>query len=247
MHSSCMSEVFWEVLETFVQLRGHLFETFRSDLTTERAELYSAAIHDKGAPLENCIGFLDCTKIQNSRPGGAAINQRVCYSGHKRFHCLIYQTVTTPDGLMFYLYGPEVGRRHDMTLYRESGLDVSLQQNMVVDGKQYCLYADAACILRVYLQVAFPRASSTPTQRVYGALMSAVREAVEWTYKDLKQMWSSQDFKRQLKIRKCPIALLYKAAGLLWNVKTCLHQGGQVSTYFDCRPPTLERYLSIST
>ena len=134
-----------------------------------------------------------------------------------------------------------------MTLYRESGLDVSLQQNMVVDGKQYCLYADAACILRVYLQVAFPRASSTPTQRVYGALMSAVREAVEWTYKDLKQMWSSQDFKRQLKIRKCPIALLYKAAGLLWNVKTCLHQGGQVSTYFDCRPPTLERYLSIST
>ena len=139
---------------------------------------------------------------------------------------MIYKTITTPDGLMFYLYGPEVGRGHDMTLYRESGLDVSLQQNMVVDGKQYCLYADAAYILRVYLQVAFPRASATPTHRVYGALMSAVREAVEWTYKDLKQMWSSQDFKRQRKIRKCPIALLYKAAELLWNVKKCLHQEG---------------------
>ena len=36
---------------------------------------------------------------------------------------------------MFYLYEPEVGRRHGMKLYRESGLDVSLQQNMVLDGK----------------------------------------------------------------------------------------------------------------
>ena len=200
MHSSWKSWVFWEVLETFVQLRGHFFETFRSDLITERAELYSAAIHEKGAPLEHFFGFLDCTKIQNSRPGGVAIKQRVCYSVHKRFHCLIYQTITTPVGLMFYLYGTEVGRRYDMTLYTESGLDVSLQQVMVGDGKQYCLYADAAYILRVYLQVAFPRASSTPTQRVYGAHMSAVREAVEWTYKDLKQMWSSQD-KRLTRLR----------------------------------------------
>ena len=134
-----------------------------------------------------------------------------------------------------------------MTLYRESFLDVILQQNMVVDGNQYFLHADAAYLLRVYLQVAFPRATGTPTQRVYGAVMSAVRDAVKWTYKDLKQMWSSQDFKGQLKIRKCLIALLYKAAGLLWNLKTCLHQGGQVATYFDCRPPTLERYLSTST
>ena len=83
MQSSCLSDVFWEVLETFIELRGHLFETFRSDLIAERADLYSAAIHQKGSTLDNCTGFLDCTKIQNSRQGGAAINQRVCYSGLK--------------------------------------------------------------------------------------------------------------------------------------------------------------------
>ena len=77
MHSSCMSEVFWEVLETFVQLRGHLFETFRSDLTTERAELYSAAIHDKGAPLENCIGFLTA---QRSRIAGRVVQPSISVS-----------------------------------------------------------------------------------------------------------------------------------------------------------------------
>ena len=103
-------------------------------------------------------------------------------------------------------------------------------------GSSTALYADAAFMLRVYLQVEFPRASATPTQKVYGALMSAVREAVEWTYKDLKQVWSSKDFKRQLEIRKCPISLLYEAGGSLWNVKICLHRGGQVATYFDCQP-----------
>ena len=69
--------------------------------------------------------------------------------------------------------------------------------------------------------------------RVYSALMSAMREAMEWTYKDLKQKWSSQDFKMQLKIRKCSISLLYKSVGPLWNFKTCLHHGGQMSSCFD--------------
>ena len=69
---------------------------------------------------------------------------------------MIYQTITTPDGLMFYSCGPEVGRRYDMTLYREINLGSDLQENMIVDGTQYFLYGDAAYILRAYLQVAFP-------------------------------------------------------------------------------------------
>ena len=55
MHSSCLGEIFWEVLETFVEMRGHLFETFRSDFIAERTELYSASIHPKGAPLDNLL------------------------------------------------------------------------------------------------------------------------------------------------------------------------------------------------
>ena len=70
--------------------------------------------------------------------------QRSTYSGHKRFHCLIYQTVTTPDGLMFYLYGPEVDLRQDMTLFRESGLGNVLKQVLVINGKKYCLNGNAA-------------------------------------------------------------------------------------------------------
>ena len=73
--------------------------------------------------------------------------------------------------------------------------------------------------------------------------MSAVREAVEWTYKDVNQMWTSQDFRRGLKVRKGPIALLYKASALLWNVHVCMYAGGQTKSYFDISPPTLAEYL----
>ena len=109
MYGSAMSEVFWEVIEKLVETRSGLFETFRSNLIAEPAPLYAASIHQKGAPLNNCVGFMDCTKIQNTTPCGSAVNLRVFYSGHKRFHCLIYQTVTKPYGLLFYMYGPEVG------------------------------------------------------------------------------------------------------------------------------------------
>ena len=80
-------------------------------------------IHENCAPLQNCIGFIDCTKIAMVLPGGPASNQRSFYNGHKRYHCLIYQTISTPD--------PEVGRRHDLTLYRQSNLDEELRESLI--------------------------------------------------------------------------------------------------------------------
>ena len=71
--------------------------------------------------------------------------------------------------------------------------------------------------------------------------MSVVREVVVW-YKDLKQIWPSQDFELQLKIQMCPIALLSKAAGLLCNLKTCIHRVGKAAIYFCGR-----RYLRPKT
>jgi len=40
---------------------------------------------------------------------------------------------------MFYLYGPEAGRRHGMTLYRASLLDTALQNGLLVNSYRYCL------------------------------------------------------------------------------------------------------------
>ena len=104
-----------------------------------RAPTYAEAISGKGAALKNCVGFIDCTKIQMNRPGGSGTLQRARYSGHKKFHCLVYQTVTTLDGLVFSMYGPDVGSHHGMTLYREIGIDAQLRDSLPIDGKQYCI------------------------------------------------------------------------------------------------------------
>ena len=46
---------------------------------------YADVIHGKGAPLNNCFGFIDGTVRPISRPGQ---HQRIVYNGHKRVHSL---------------------------------------------------------------------------------------------------------------------------------------------------------------
>lgn len=119
MRSSALSDVFWEVLETYIDTHGHPLTDLREGPLVPRAELYANSIKNPGAPLYICVGFIDCTKIQMIRPGGQGSNQGSCNSGHKRYHCLMYQTITTPDGLIFHMYGPGVGRRYDLAFLRE--------------------------------------------------------------------------------------------------------------------------------
>ena len=74
---------------------------------------YSDAIHAKGAPLENCFGFIDATVRPISRPDQ---QQRIVYNGHKRVHMLKFQSVALPNGLIgnMYMYGP-VGKLYMYT------------------------------------------------------------------------------------------------------------------------------------
>ncbi|RXN13205.1 hypothetical protein ROHU_009828 [Labeo rohita] len=69
-------------------------------------ETYADSIHQMGAPLENCFGFIDGTVRPIARPG---ITQRILYNGHKRIHSLKYQAVAIPNGLIAHLYGPVEG------------------------------------------------------------------------------------------------------------------------------------------
>ena len=67
---------------------------------------YADTISNKGAPLDNCFGFIDGTVHPVCRPGE---RQRVLYNGHKRVHALKFQMVALPSGIMANMYGP-VGR-----------------------------------------------------------------------------------------------------------------------------------------
>ena len=66
-------------------------------------ERYADVIHQRGAALTNCFGFIDGTVRPICRPGE---NQRTVYNGHKRIHSLKFQSVTLPNGLIGNMFGP---------------------------------------------------------------------------------------------------------------------------------------------
>ena len=81
---------------------------------------YANVIHEKGASLENCFGFIDSTVVEICRP--KPIYQRIVYSGHKRVHSMKFQSLALPNGLIGNLSEPYEGRRHDSTMLHESSL-----------------------------------------------------------------------------------------------------------------------------
>lgn len=91
-----MSETFWEQIQLLMNNYRNVLNLC-GELLRSKAELYANAIHEVGAPLDRCLGFMDCAKIKMCRPDGHNSMQRSVYSGHKRFHCLIYQSLNTSD------------------------------------------------------------------------------------------------------------------------------------------------------
>eukprot|EP00171_Calliarthron_tuberculosum_P008950 IDg8950t1 len=191
-----------------------------------------------------CVGLIDGTKIKVARPSDSNSHQRCVYSGHKRFHCLTYQTVTTPDRLIFHIYGPIEGRRPDTYLYRKSGLEEHMKTKLIIEGTQHYIYGDSAYVLRPWLQTAFPRSSATSAQLTHNATMNSASTAVEWSYGEVRASFTTQDFHRKLMIRKLPVALPYIVSVLLRKFKTCIGHGSLPGAFFNCTPPTLERYCT---
>jgi len=70
-------------------------------LNLRSLEEYTYAISRKGAPLNNCFGFVDGTVRPITRPGE---NQRVLYNGHKRVHAIKFQSVARPNSVIVGRY-----------------------------------------------------------------------------------------------------------------------------------------------
>ena len=88
-------------------------------LSRRNLELFAEVIHTKGAPLDNCQGFLDGTTRHVCHPGQ---NQRLLYNGHKHYHSIKFQSAVAPNGLIAHLFGPVEGKRHDSGMLADSSL-----------------------------------------------------------------------------------------------------------------------------
>lgn len=229
----------------FKTVSDHIIENFGHKLSSlDQAwidpERFAQAVADKGVPLKNCWGFIDGTAREMCRPSQ---DQRHVFSGHTRKHCLKFQSVMAPNGLVANLSGPYAGKRHDSGMLAESGLLPLLQQTMnKANGEAYCLYGDPAYPLSHHLQAPFRSANLTAEEQLFNKDMSSVRQCVEWGFEKVVNNFAFVDFRKNLKLFQQPIGKYYILAHLFANFHTCLY-GSQTTTYFNLEPPSLEEYL----
>ena len=209
-------------------------------LSREFLQQFADKIHEKGAALTNCWGFVDGTVRGISRPEK---NQRVLYNGHEKIHSIKFQSVAAPNGLIANLYGPVEGKRHDSSMLVMSGLlDQLGQYSFSPNGDILCIYGDPAYPLRRQLQAPFRNAVLTQDQTDWNKCMSKVRVSVEWLFGDIINYFKFLDFKKNLRNGLSAVGKMYISCALIQNAHTCLY-GSTTSQYFRMDPPTIHEYF----
>ena len=70
--------------------------------------MFADVMYIKGAAVNNIVGDLSMVHVPSRLSLLSALAQpEVMYNGHKRVHAFKYQFLTTPNGLMAHLFGPD--------------------------------------------------------------------------------------------------------------------------------------------
>eukprot|EP00092_Neocalanus_flemingeri_P082526 GFUD01103359.1.p1 GENE.GFUD01103359.1~~GFUD01103359.1.p1 ORF type:complete len:413 (-),score=56.89 GFUD01103359.1:81-1319(-) len=213
----------------------HEWFTDRSKL-----ELWSAAMLEKGCPLQNTIGWGDGTHIPVCKP---IQGQRPWYCGHHKTHCFKALVLTSVSGLMLG-FGPFDGSTHDSLAADIVGLDDLLMEHLSFDdGTHFNLFLDAG--YRVGHSMITPyrrRRDMTPDELEWNRRMCRDRVAVEWSIGKIKTLFKMLTYKKNLKALLSPVATYFFLAMHLTNLHTILY-GCEVAQYFNVDVEPLESYL----
>ena len=205
---------------------------------------FAAAIHRGGrkgrAPLTNCIGYLDGSNQYVSHPH---LNQGLLYNGHKRKHCVKWQGLMLPNGIMPMPFGPVHGSHHDSYIMDQSRVVPVMRRCCRRMGARYQLYGDPAYPQSQWVGGPFRHERLDAEEALFNARMSSTRISNEWGFGKIKLLWSYLDFENGQKVYLNDVQKYWPVAQILTNCHTCLY-GSQTSMYFRVLPPKLEDYLS---
>lgn len=95
------------------------------------------------------------------------------------------------------------------------------------------------------MQTPFLNRFATAKQLAFNTEMSSLLMLVGQTYYDIKQIWTSQKFARQLKVRLAAIINFHKSSTILLNFRTYLYQTAHSVLLFAIFPCSLDAFLQI--
>ena len=198
------------------------------------------AIPDHGERM--CL-FIDCKKMEISRPTGNNNAQAYVYNGESKIHCLKFLGASAPDGMIVYVSRPQSGNHHDSFVFGESHFNEMLRDIQIGEEEQYWSYGDKAFPRRSHNRAAY-RGRNLPLLRSRSNYtLSSQRIGVEWSYCKIGQLEKFVDNSNKMKIQLSQVGKFFIVACLLANAHTCLY-GSSSSKYWKCNPPKLGTYFN---
>jgi hypothetical protein len=100
-----------------------------------------------------------------------------------------------------------------------------------------------------YLVGGYRNPAPNSIEAQWNTAMSKVRISVEWGFKEITQVWTFLDFRRNMKIFKFPVTKYYVVAAVLCNICNCFYSN-QMATYYCCSLEngtklSLDQYISL--
>ena len=164
----------------------HLLTSFNQPLLNPTClQEFLDAIHDEGAALDNCWGFIDGTVRPISCPGR---HQCIMYNGHKKIHTITFQSVVASNGLQTY-----------MAQLRGKGMIVQSWPNHNCYPSWRTIHLVQMVIFYVSM-VILPILYGSTCKALFEELdylsTSKARIAVEWIFGDIVNYFKFLDFKK---------------------------------------------------
>ncbi|XP_060517748.1 uncharacterized protein LOC132696755 [Cylas formicarius] len=211
-------------------------------LNKRKLKYYAQAVQARGGAISNCWGFIDGIERQMSTP---TKNPDDYYSYRRECHCLKFQSVLCPDGIIASLKGPYAADKHNAGIFRLSSLYKQLEAKVIFDKQTFALYGEHYALMTLVVTPYEGKPLSlTSRQRIFNQSMKYLRAGVEWGFQEVIAIFPFVDFRKNRKLSMQDLNSLYKVATLLTNCHTCLY-GSRTSTYFRTTPPTLNEYFGL--
>jgi hypothetical protein len=202
--------------------------------------------------------FIDCNCMETDRVGGgpaeAGANaarwdpdiQRAFYNGWKSMNGLKHQTVDDAYGFTADIFGPTSLRRNDLTLLRESEINLTFARLQLQSDVDYIIFGDSAYKRQSHIRSYFSEAENVAGGQRWNRHMKRLRISIEWNYGHQGSMFKYLNTQFKMKILGAQTtSQVFIATTILRNLHTGFY-GSQSSRYFNLDIPENFNYYYVN-